>query len=321
MNYKQRVLIIGKIPPPIGGVSVHVKRLVSEIKKNDEINVDILDYSKERSLIVILKKIIRAKVVHIHLSNKFFRLITVVFFLLFLKKVVITFHGKYNFNNYWDILTLKYCKKALLLNKYSFENANKFKKKNIHLIGSFIPPMKDDIKPLNKSLIDGIEEFKTNYKFVFSTNASNFVLDSYGNEIYMGSELVNFFSENKNYGLIFSDPTGNYYKFFHEFFDELPKNIYFISQEHDFVNVIKQTDALIRATTTDGDSISVKEALHYGKQVFATNIVERPEGVTCFNDFVDLKNLIDNFNLYSKKVSVKNNFEEILALYKTFKKR
>lgn len=223
----------------------------------------------------------------------------------------------YDFKNYLDFLSIKYSNSALLLNKYSFENANKIKNQNIHLIGSFIPPAVGSIVPLSKLLNDEIAAFKSKYKFIFSTNASNYVLDKHGKEIYMGSELVSFFFENKNYGLIFSDPTGNYYKFLTRLFDKLPKNIYFISLEHDFINVIKQSDALIRATIMDGDSISIKEALYYGKKVFATNVVDRPDGVTCFENFVQLKDLLEKFSPECDNITVENNFNAILALYKS----
>ena len=52
------------------------------------------------------------------------------------------------------------------------------------------------------------------------------------------------------------------------------------------------SDALIRATTMDGDSLSVKEALYYGVPVFATDVVDRPSGVISFSDFKDLEKKI-----------------------------
>ena len=51
---------------------------------------------------------------------------------------------------------------------------------------------------------------------------------------------------------------------------------------------------MIRATSTDGDSLSVREALDSGVRVLATDCVDRPDGVTLFkyNDVVSLSDAL-----------------------------
>ncbi|EIA10236.1 glycosyltransferase [Flavobacterium frigoris] len=308
------ILQFAKSPPPIGGVSIHVRRLMYSLKE-EGISTEILDYSKERNLISILKKIFRAKIIHIHLSKKAHRLFFVFFFRILFKKVIVTYHGKYDYKNLFDVLSLKICNVSIVLNSFSFKNALNYKKQNVYQVGAFIPPIEDEIMPLSKEVLYQLEIFKKKYDLVFATNASSYVTDNLGNEIYCGSELINFFSKNKNYGLIFSDSSGTYFDFFRSKNINIPPNVYIINSSHDFINILRNSSAFIRATTMDGDSLSVKEALYYGLPVFATNVVDRPKGVIMFSDFEELEKLFLDFVLDKQVYEVKNSFKEILKIY------
>lgn len=59
---------------------------------------------------------------------------------------------------------------------------------------------------------------------------------------------------------------------------------------------IKECDVFLRTTLYDGDSVSVREALHFGVPVVASNNGMRPEGVTLFtiSDQEGLKQAIDH---------------------------
>ena len=85
----------------------------------------------------------------------------------------------------------------------------------------------------------------------------------------------------------------------------LNSNIIVLSGSHSFIEVIKKSDCLIRNTSTDGDSLSVKESLYLGKPVIATNAVQRPKGVTLieYGSNPSLQNAISSV--------VKSNFEII----------
>ena len=79
-----------------------------------------------------------------------------------------------------------------------------------------------------------------------------------------------------------SDPTGNYKRFLQRTGVNVPNNVLVIDRRHEFVGVLGQVDGLIRATTTDGDSLSVREGLFLGKVVIASDCVSRPEGVITY---------------------------------------
>jgi hypothetical protein len=46
--------------------------------------------------------------------------------------------------------------------------------------------------------------------------------------------------------------------------------------------LVSVSDIVVRATTTDGDSLSVREALALGKAVVASNVTGRPPGVSLY---------------------------------------
>lgn len=309
------ILMISKLPPPIGGVTVHVKRLVQKLKERDDFQVDVLDYSRLKNPLKFIIKISNAKLIHIHLSNKLFRFLLVLLLRLVNKKIVVTFHGKYDFQNIMDRIVLGTSTFSLVLNEFTYMHAIKFNCK-VKLIGAFIPPIEKDLIALDAEIENNIKNIQNrDYTSVFCTNASSYVLDKNGNEIYLGTELLKFFDSNQNYALIFSDPSGSYTKYFKKKHLKVPENVYIINRPHDFINIIKLSDALIRATTMDGDSLSIKEALFYKKPVLATDVVDRPADVILFSNFENLKSKIENIEEFNVLNSVKDSSSDIIKLY------
>ena len=90
--------------------------------------------------------------------------------------------------------------------------------------------------------------------------------------------------------------------------------------------LIEKADIMIRPTCTDGDSVSIREALHFHTNVITSDVVSRPEGCILFenrnqNDFE--KNVITLIEKLGKQEKVKdyveqeiNNAEKIINLYK-----
>lgn len=113
---------------------------------------------------------------------------------------------------------------------------------------------------------------------MFVTNASAMNYDRKGNEIYGIKFLIDFLKNSKCH-LFVSDPSGDYSSFFRNADIE---NVDFITEQHSFYALIKQSDIVVRATSTDGDSLSVREALYAGKPVVATDCVDRPSGTILF---------------------------------------
>jgi glycosyltransferase involved in cell wall biosynthesis len=93
---------------------------------------------------------------------------------------------------------------------------------------------------------------------------------------------------------------------------------------HDItLRAIEQSDALLRTTLYDGDSICVREALHLGTPVIATDNGMRPLGCDLF-PAEDLDGLLDAIErrlergkaMYKRGDSGKENVELVVRLYR-----
>jgi hypothetical protein len=217
-------------------------------------------------------------------------------------------------------LSVRFSNFPIVLNESSYSNALLINP-NTQQIPAFIVPQ--SFQPIAGSILSDIHNLKSAYKYLFCTNAYSNSIDSGGQEIYQVTQIVDVFNSIGDLGLIVSDPSGNYKRFFEEKKIPIGQNTFFISEPHDFNLVLKEADCFIRFTTTDGDSLSVKEALFWGKDVIASNVVSRPNGVILVDLNRDsLKHQVSN---YTSKGSKSKSFIEdgglmLIELYKRTEK-
>lgn len=268
------ILIIGKKTTPIGGVTIYVKRLL-ELLESSDFNYSFYDL-KSFSLSTFIKAISNSFISHLHTSSPCLRVIYSLLCHFLGKKSIITYHGnlgRFNkFLNALDFLSVKWCTYPIVLNEQSFVIAKKLNS-NAKIMSVYISPIDGEV--LDIRLKNQLIQFRSKYCFIVATNAYNYSVDSCGNEIYGITDLINFFGENNEYGFVVSDPSGNYAKRF----PVLSSNIFVIDYPHPFQKVLDYVDCFIRYTSTDGDSISIYEALEHGVPVLATDVVSRPQGV------------------------------------------
>lgn len=313
------LLIIGPTPPPIGGVTIHVKRLLESLESKNSIEFQYFNLIRD-SKRKLFRSIHQSEIIHLHTSNSYFRFFVVAYCRLFLKKVIFTFHGdvgRYNrARNLFDKMSIILAQKPIMINQSSFKSSLKFNKNTV-FIPAFIPPK--EILSLDINLDLKINNLIKKHEFTFCTNAYDVSYDKNGEEIYKIFELIEIFSRKKleNKLLIISDPSGNYKKSIAIKGIALPKNILIISYPHDFNAVLQKSNCFIRYTTTDGDSLSVKEALLMDKNVIASDVVTRPSGVQLTKlSPAGLESLIINYCPSTPKTYVVNGFIEIFELYK-----
>ena len=72
--------------------------------------------------------------------------------------------------------------------------------------------------------------------------------------------------------------------------EKLENYIYIIFQSISFVELIKKCQIVLRPTLSDGDALTVREALYFNKKVIASDIVNRPQGKILYKsgDSLDL---------------------------------
>ena len=296
-----KILILGKIPPPVGGVSVHVSRLVKTLVSRGFSNFHFFDFGRE-PISIFLVKIRQHKVIHLHTSNPYFQLIMAGYCRLTRKKLIITYHGSWGrfgfLKNRITELSAWLAFKPIVLNFESLEKAKK-RNKNTVMISAFIPPF--DINPLNEGLRQTLIGFRSKYQYLFCTNSWRLTFDKDGKEIYGISGLIANISRMSQSALVISDPSGTNKNFFEKQLQKIPENILFITAEHDFWNILAFSDAFIRNTTTDGDSISIHEALLLAVPVFASANASRPAGCKLFHEVakIDFEKELENMKLSS----------------------
>ena len=105
----------------------------------------------------------------------------------------------------------------------------------------------------------------------------------------------------------------------------IENNFLFITQPLDNVYLIWQkSDIFVRPTVSDGDAVSLREALSLKTPAVASDVVLRPERTILFknrdiNDFtLKVKDLLKNYEQYVKKLEVlrmEDNFRKIIDVY------
>ena len=319
MCLKSKILIIGTLPETagIGGVTIHIKRLLDFLQKNN-FNFDFVDY-KNKSILSLIKEIISHKIVHLHITNPFVMLFLCVIAKIAFTKVILTLHGnlgRYNWlKNSLVNIVVSIVDIPILINKKSYKDGVKLNK-NSKYIPAFIPPILST--KLDDNIIELLKYLESTKKTICSTNAYNISYDNKGRDIYGIDFLIHEFVSLSTYVLIISDPSGNYKKRYPE---KLP-NIYFIEYPHNYFELLKHISVFIRYTTTDGDSLSVKEALFLNRKVVCTDVVDRPSGVALCklydpNSFIEALTMPQRNIESSTNGILKNSAIDILELYKS----
>jgi len=315
------IVVIGKVPPPIGGVTIYVSRLIENLTGESQ-NHSFLSLNIS-NLIKSNYKLKGFSIVHLICSHPVIRFYYSILCKILNKKLIITYTdniGEFSnpLFNWLNIQSIAFASIPIVFNINSFKIGLKINQRT-KLVSSFIPPLTND------SNIDNIKEyferFLNDYKTIFCTNAFRFEFDKNGQELYGIIPLISIFNTIPHFGLIISDPSGTYNEYFIKNKISLGPNIkLLVFNKFSFIDVIEISDCLIRSTTTDGDSLSIKEALHLNKDVICSDCVNRPSSVLKYptNNKESLYNLILNYSPSEIKNSetITNGFEQIMEIYK-----
>ncbi len=296
----------------IGGVTIHVRRLMDYLENNG-FSFSFVDY-KTTSPAKLIKAVRRVEVVHLHISNPGYQFCLVSVCSVLRKKFIVTSHGKYGrFSRFKNLLvrtSIRLSSAPIIINEKSFSICKHFNNK-AQFIPAFIPPQKEEC--LSKPIIDYLDELRGKGKIIVSTNAFNVAFDKLGNDTYGIDFLVQFFESSEKMSLIVSDPSGNYKK---RYSDLQSESVFFIDYPHPYFELLKHVDFCVRNTSTDGDALSVKEALFLGIPTLCTDVVDRPRGVRLFK-YSDKESFALALNTPAEgKESIENGAEKILELYK-----
>jgi len=349
---KIKVMIYGVCPYGNGGISNHIKRLVSYVKKNEP-SVDLSYYHHDKcyssekcglyasayQLINIYRKN-KYDVVQIYsLINWKVQLYTYLssFFLGF--KIILSlrndrFPDTYNSLRFFEKLILKLFFSRI--DKFVCVNSEAdylfIDRKKICIIPGFIQPADDEY---NRTLPQKILDFIDSHELILATNATAPKIHN-GVDLYGFDLAIDLMAELKKQkfngaGMVFLMPEINLrYK---PHFDEMINRISALNLREDFLvwdspvsfpALLKKSDLSLRLTSNDGDSSSVRESLSLGVPVVGSDAAPRPDGTVLFRsrDLHDLTcktaHLIENLDDWKndfKKTSPVDNAQKMIHLW------
>jgi len=334
-----KIGIIGTCPPPYGGVTVHIQRLM---KKLDELNIDYVLYDifgtereKKDNRIVCIKHpklwIIKYflstnnEIVHNHTTDWRGQIIVGLMGLLG-KKTISTLHSEKLIKSWRDYniikrkviqIALKSSTSLIVVNAdiKEFCLSIGIDPHKLFLIPAFIPPEleKEEINEIPKD----IRDFLDSHYPLLSANAFKIIFfkgeDVYGIDLCI--EVCYRLKQNwNNIGLIFFLPQigdTQYFSYLQQRLIELnlQNNFLFVTQPYPFYPILLKSSIFIRPTNTDGDAVSLREALYFGVPSVASDVVTRPEGTILFknrdiDDFtLKVKDVLDNYQYYKQRIN------------------
>jgi len=354
-NNKLKILLIGTLPPPYGGITVHIERLYNIYLKS-EINCTVLNINNKISSItkknknvitlkgvqikILLKMInilyrFNGDIIHFHVSamNKFSYIGIILIKISSHIPKIITLHSGSFIDNYKKSNNIKKffvrkilynCSHIIVVNTEQFDFLTKkigIGKNKISLIPAFLPPLYPD-NVIEKSIENKFLELKKNVDkiaivagFIMPLYGFHYVLDVFKKlkkqGIKLGLVFIFYTKENKNYK-----------KFLFNYIQKLPDILIFKNlSPANFSQILKLTDIFIRPSTYDGDSVALREAIYFKKQIIASDCTKRPKGTVIFknkneDDFEKkLLKIINNKNMGIATNESVNNSKKIINIY------
>lgn len=282
--------IVGKVPPPLGGVTVYVKRRLSQLE-NEGRDCVLFDLSSFKSLILLPFK--RFDVIEVNSVNFFL----VVYFLITFKIRCCHFvdhNGSRHYRGFKKEVFKFIMLFAGRVNVVSEALISNYKSgTRLSVVCPFIPPnlseeatilatYPSDVRQL---LLNGTFFVNSAWKYIPQNNA-----DLYG--IATSLKLLN---ETKDSVMLLAIAEYN----FECMPDEIQflirkftaeRRLYLLIGQKELWPVFKYSRLSLRLTPIDGDSVSVREALYFQCNVLASNAVARPAPCITYdyNDFNDL---------------------------------
>ena len=357
-NCKYDILEVGFVPPPYGGVSVFIERLCKSLTQDGYIagSFYMLDSDgkyKHSDLFYLwhwmsTKRMIREykyyskivknfKVVHSHMSLESMTFLWL-FHKVLHKRIIITVHNSMidsyyrtdkNFINKFFlkkvaamdvrwIAVSQQSKDGLMRLPFKFRN-------DISVIPAYIPKTDDfgpELNPLMASYIDNHKQILTFYGHSFMMDSRQ---DIYGfiSAIEVYAQLVKEFGH--DLGLVFCIADDSDKKKIELVKENARRRkvedliFWQIGPINNMYRLWEKTTVYIRPTSTDGDSVAVREALDMGARVVASDVCSRPYGVRVYRygnqeDFATV--LRDTIGMKAVKTSINMKpYEQVKLIY------
>lgn len=304
---KKTIYFIAALPMPIGGVTVYNQRKLNIL--NNEYNVIHLETSKI-NLVKFLFIIVFSRREVIISSMNFILILFNVFSLS--KHVTFIDHNASRYFNSLKFLTrliykfsLNKAKRIVIVDEYLKNNYKLFGNKlNFKVESAFIPPVLSDIGNIVKKYPIELQELK--YRNCIIASISKPYLNIEGEDVYNSELIIECFEKlslkyHDLYFVIGLSDTSRDSKYAEKILDQAEnislrnKNIFILKNGTELWPLFRKALIYFRPTLTDGDSITLREAIHFGCKSLVSDVVPRPSEVILFNlKDDDALNKLDN---------------------------
>jgi glycosyltransferase involved in cell wall biosynthesis len=316
-NKKKRILLIGPQLPPAGGVSIHLDRLLKSKNRNPAHLLAIFDIRKARlfyqgrssgNLFSIIKYFLGAHIVHIHISHPVKAILALVS-RLFGKIVLYTQHNPRELSWFSTKVVMRLSKTVVCV-----FNPEKMIDRGI-VIPAYIPSNDDRALPFD------LEELIKQHERVLVSSGSSAVkivneTDMYGFDLLFAA-LIKLGNPYRILLVLTNTNDKIRERYRHESADlerRTGVKVFFSRGDLNFKELLCKSHAFIRATRSDGDSLSVREALQEGTPVVASDSASRPEGCRIFHSE-------DPIDLAAKLIEVLENPKRLVYQQEDFSER
>lgn len=335
----KRILIIGPAPTRIGGVSIHITRLAWLLR--NEYSFDYIDEARGKvegfynfrclNLIPYFKKVKHADIVHIHSAVFVFRVFHILVAKFLLRKpVCVSIHHDLSVEGHIGFTRrlLKCCNCAILDSQDIYDSVFVQKSRcEYKLMPAFLPPIVETEDELPSDIVIWLKEVRKDPQSILMCSSSSNIkdyngADLYGNDMSIDAvRILNSKLKNKTFYLLLivhnSENSPDKLRLYEETIArQSPDNILLVKKPISFLRVMKEADVVLRPTNTDGDSITIREALYFSKATVASDCAVRPEGTTVFKTR-DINDFCEKILL---SISNKDNRDSQSIDYKTFYK-
>jgi len=299
------VLIFGKVPPPIGGVTKSVENTLKALKYK-HIHAVLFSFS-------ILFSLRKYDIAHIHYLKRWKILAALFLGKFFAKRNILTYHGSdfYPDTKRLDQYIYRLLDGVVVLNELVLKRCQYLDASKVILL---TPIFQEGLtNQASKAISYFKKEKNTKYILLYASRKDFFnTIEIYGC-YFIFSLLKNL---PKHYTLVFLDPNKSYN-------DDIKKikmeNIVYLDKPVDFSNLLLSVDIYIRPTSRDGSSIAILEALSTNIPVLASDVVDRGAGIETYryNDRQDFINKLNNI-LTTSQISNKRHLNSICTLEKFY---
>jgi glycosyltransferase involved in cell wall biosynthesis len=292
------ILLIGGLPPPVGGVSIHLLRLRRRLAKSghrcrirDDARVPPWLLPAWLAWLLLAQRARRRPLVHVHSGNWRTRCLTVLLGRLLNLPVLLTLHSfRAAGRGRTNLLARIALRHATIVVAVNAEIAAACialgaASGRVRVQHAYLDPG-EECGTLPPAILDFIADHRPCLAAGAFRLRFHDGVDLYGLDMLV-ELLRDLRAHRPQAGLVFVLPeTGlpGHLATCRRTLNELDLAPHFLIVEEavDFVALLKRADLLVRPTTSDGDSLSLREALYVGCRALASDAAPRPSQVRLF---------------------------------------